>query len=308
MQALPKWPGAACTWEQQDSSWWQVWQERASTSHCSPSAISPPSSTARLKHWNHFKDGHQVFLLQCVAVQLEFNVKWSKDPPGLLYKTDLLKKGKTKNGLRKLFLTVRCLRSVTNMKKKKQSAWNIKNCTKMENPRKYRTSESTEEQASNTTALFVTHKTWMTKDTFYWTICPSRLLVTGAMRKMAFQLCPAVHRQHYIPCVFISGIIFSFTWVFSPFPWWTSILVQCRSSSLGLLFLQLVPCHQQCCQRCYFLGKFSPKKEQLYKIMQDIKGAVGLCGLGSLSHRLNINPERQAYLNTISITGGQMPT
>lgn len=50
------------------------------------------------------------------------------------------------------------LRSITSVKKKKQSAWNIKNCTKIEKPWKYRTSESTEEQASKITALFVTHK------------------------------------------------------------------------------------------------------------------------------------------------------
>lgn len=41
--------------------------------------------------------------------------------------------------------------------------------------------------------------------------------------------------------------------------------------------------------------------------MQDIKGEIGLCGLGLLSHRLNIKPECQAYLNTISIIEGQIP-
>lgn len=56
-------------------------------------------------------------------------------------------------------------------------------------------------------------QTWMTEDVFFWTIGPIRELVTGVMRKMAFQLCPDVPRQDYIACVFISDIIFSFTWV-----------------------------------------------------------------------------------------------
>lgn len=72
-------------------------------------------------------------------------MKGCKDPPELLYKTGLLNKGKTKNGFRKLFLTVRCVRAVRSVKKKKQSACNIKNRTKMEKPWKYSTSESTEQ-------------------------------------------------------------------------------------------------------------------------------------------------------------------
>lgn len=63
----------------------------------------------------------------------------------MLYKTGLLNNGKTKNEFRKLFLAVRCVRAVTSVKKKKQSAWNIKNCTKMEKPWKYMTSDSTEQ-------------------------------------------------------------------------------------------------------------------------------------------------------------------
>lgn len=104
----------------------------------------------------------------------------------------------------------------------------------------------------NYSPVCYTH-TWRTEDTFFWTIWPIRVLVTRAMRKMAFQLCPAVPHQNGISYVLISDIIFSLPWVFSPFPGGTYILVQSRSSSSGFLLPQLVPCCQQCYQKCYFL-------------------------------------------------------
>lgn len=76
---------------------------------------------------------------------------------------------------------------------------------------------------------------WMMEDTFFWTIWPIRLLVAGTMRKMAFQLCPAVPCQDYIPSAFISDISSYSSQVFPPFPGGTYILVQSRSCSSGLI-------------------------------------------------------------------------
>lgn len=86
MQTLPTQPGAPCAWEQWDGGLWYL-QQRKNMHHLSmqPSSCNQPSISASLNCWSCLKDRHQVFLLQHIAFQLEFHMKYSKDPTGFLF-------------------------------------------------------------------------------------------------------------------------------------------------------------------------------------------------------------------------------